>query len=118
MDKHTILHDVFGYNDFRQGQEIVIDSILSKKDTLCVMPTGGGKSICYQLPALLLDGLTIVISPLISLMKDQVTTLERFGVNAAFLNSTLDNNEYRQTLKKLCDSEYKRKSQIYFRLPI
>jgi len=107
MDKHTILHDVFGYNDFRQGQEIVIDSILSKKDTLCVMPTGGGKSICFQLPALLLDGLTIVVSPLISLMKDQVNTLERFGVNAAFLNSTLNNNEYRQTLKKLRDSDYK-----------
>lgn len=84
-----ILKEVYGYNDFRKGQEQIINLIFSKKDTLGVMSTGAGKSICYQIPALIYPNLTIVISPLISLMKNQVDTLKYLGVSAGYLNSSL-----------------------------
>ena len=89
MDKYDILKKYFGYPDFREGQELLIDSILNGKDVLGIMPTGAGKSICYQVPALLLSGITLVISPLISLMKDQVQALNQAGINASYINSSL-----------------------------
>lgn len=86
---HSILRKYFGYSKFREGQDELIKSILQKKDTLGIMPTGAGKSICYQVPALAMDGITLVISPLISLMKDQVAALNEAGVHAAYINSSL-----------------------------
>ena len=88
----------FGYDSFRQGQRELIENILEGRNVLGVLPTGGGKSICYQLPALMTDGLSLVISPLISLMKDQVDSLRENGINAGFINSSLDSEEYRKIL--------------------
>lgn len=92
-DKHAILKQYFGYADFREGQEELIDSILGGMDVLGIMPTGAGKSICYQVPALMMKGITIVISPLISLMKDQVYSLNQAGIHAAYINSSLTENQ-------------------------
>ena len=89
MDQYEALKYYFGHSQFRQGQEALIDAILSGRDVLGIMPTGGGKSLCYQIPALVFDGVTLVISPLISLMKDQVAALSEAGIQAAYLNSTL-----------------------------
>jgi ATP-dependent DNA helicase RecQ len=89
-DARAVLRRHFGYDDFRRGQIDVVASVLAGRETLGVLPTGGGKSLCYQVPALVFPGMTVVISPLISLMKDQVDRLERLGVAATFLNSTLD----------------------------
>ncbi len=89
MDAIQLLQDVFGYEDFRPNQRPIIDNIIAGDDSLVIMPTGGGKSLCYQLPALMLDGLTVVVSPLIALMQDQVTQLRALGVKAAFINSTM-----------------------------
>ncbi|MGL6115309.1 DNA helicase RecQ [Cetobacterium sp. SF1] len=96
-----LLKEIYGYNNFRKGQEFIIEEVLKKRDTLGVMSTGGGKSICYQIPALLGKGLTIVISPLISLMKDQVDSLKIVGISAGFLNSTLDRDEYITLIKRI-----------------
>lgn len=107
MNKIQELKKYFGYDSFRQGQEELIDNILNGTDTLGIMPTGAGKSICFQLPALMLEGITIVISPLISLMKDQVNSLNQAGINAAFLNSTLTNSQYIKALQNITENKYK-----------
>ncbi|WP_409347291.1 DNA helicase RecQ [Paenibacillus sp. MBLB4367] len=101
------LQDVYGYPKFRTGQEKMIETILSGQDALGIMPTGGGKSICYQIPALLLPGTTIVVSPLISLMKDQVDALATLGISAAFINSSLTGSETMQRLRSAANGEYK-----------
>lgn len=100
-----ILRDTFGYDSFRPLQEDVISDVLKKRDSLVIMPTGGGKSLCYQIPAMIFDGLTIVISPLISLMKDQVEQLDEYGVPALFLNSTLSPEQYRSNVARLRKGE-------------
>ncbi|OMP65783.1 DNA helicase RecQ [Domibacillus epiphyticus] len=101
------LQSYFGFDSFRSGQEQAISQVLEGRNTICVMPTGGGKSICYQIPALVLPGTTVVISPLISLMKDQVDTLLEAGIPAAYINSSLTNNEYRETMEAARNGEYK-----------
>jgi len=107
MTKYDILKEYFGYDGFRKGQEPLIDSILNGSDTLGIMPTGAGKSICYQVPALMMEGITLVISPLISLMKDQVGALNQAGVHAAYLNSSLTYNQYRLALSYAKEGRYK-----------
>ena len=87
------LKEFFGFEEFRPLQEEIISNVLDKNDSLVIMPTGGGKSLCYQLPALILPGITLVISPLIALMKDQVDALRENGINAAYINSSLDFSE-------------------------
>jgi ATP-dependent DNA helicase RecQ len=103
----SILKEVFGFETFWPLQEKVIAHILEKKDALVVMPTGGGKSLCYQIPGMIFDGLTIVVSPLISLMKDQVDQLREYGVPALFLNSTLSIEEYRANVARLRENRVK-----------
>lgn len=102
-----ILKDIFGFGAFRPLQKDVIANLLRRRDTLVVMPTGGGKSLCYQIPALLFEGLTVVVSPLISLMKDQVEQLEEFGVGAAVLNSMLSQADYRKNIARILDNKVK-----------
>lgn len=98
---------LFGYDSFRAGQKSVIDSILAGRDAFAVMPTGAGKSVCYQIPAVLLPGITLVISPLISLMQDQVKALNEAGVQAAFINSSLSEKDYNETIRKARQGTYK-----------
>lgn len=98
MDKYGILKHYFGYDSFRPGQEKLVDAILAGQDVLGIMPTGAGKSLCYQVPALLMSGITLVVSPLISLMKDQVGALNQAGVHAAYINSSLTDNQIAKAL--------------------
>ncbi len=107
MDKLRILKEYFGHEEFREGQEALIDSILSGRDVLGIMPTGAGKSVCYQLPALMMDGITLVVSPLISLMKDQVSSLVQAGVKAAFINSSLSSAQYTEVFRRAYSGAYK-----------
>ena len=104
---HSILKKVFGYDSFRPGQEQIVQRLLAGQDVLAVMPTGAGKSICYQVPALLLPGITIVVSPLVSLMKDQVGALVQAGVAAAFLNNSLTDNQKALMLHRAREGWYK-----------
>lgn len=97
----TVLKQVFGYSEFRDGQKAVIDAALNAQDTLVLLPTGGGKSVCYQIPALVLEGVTIVISPLISLMQDQVAQLQALGVKAAYVNNSLAREEQQRVYQQL-----------------
>lgn len=107
MDKLTVLNEYFGHREFRSGQAELIDHIMDGCDVLGIMPTGAGKSLCYQVPAIMLSGVTIVISPLISLMKDQVSTLVTAGVSAACINSSLTAEEYSEVMYRACRGEYK-----------
>src|SRR5574342_392434 len=107
LDPASILKTTFGYDTFRPLQREVIENVLAHRDTLAIMPTGGGKSLCYQIPALLLEGLTVVVSPLISLMKDQVEQLRAFGVPTLFLNSSLSPQEYQENMEYVKRGEVK-----------
>lgn len=112
-EAEEVLQKYYGYRSFKPIQKKAIESILNHQDTLVVMPTGGGKSLCYQVPALLMDGLTLVISPLISLMKDQVDQLVRLGIRAACINSMLDSSQYQQ----LCQQIQQKQVQILYVAP-
>src|SRR6266478_4820848 len=107
MTPHDVLEKYFGFREFLDAQEEVITAIAGGADALVVMPTGGGKSLCYQLPALLLEGTTIVVSPLIALMKDQVDALERRGISATLINSTLSPAEQQERIRALARGEFK-----------
>lgn len=107
MDKHTILKETFGFSDFRPAQAEIIDELLSGRDVLGVMPTGAGKSLCYQVPALLLQGVTLVVSPLISLMKDQVQALGQNGIRAAYINSSLNTGQIAEVIRRAANQHYK-----------
>ncbi len=107
MNKEEILKKYFGYDEFREGQGDVIESILSGKDTVAILPTGAGKSICFQVPALMQEGLTIVVSPLISLMHDQVAHLQEKGIPAVCVDSSMGNNTYGKSLYDTINGKYK-----------
>ncbi|WP_213973694.1 DNA helicase RecQ [Tepidanaerobacter acetatoxydans] len=107
MGIYETLKTYFGYDNFKKGQEKVVNAILAGRDVLGIMPTGGGKSLCYQLPATMLEGATIVVSPLISLMKDQVDSLNEMGLAGTFINSTLDSDEFITRLNEIRDGKYK-----------
>ncbi len=106
MKKQT-LKTYFGYDSFRPGREEIIDHILAGEDVLAVMPTGAGKSLCYQLPALVMPGVTVVVSPLISLMMDQVKALNEAGIHAAYINSSLTENQTAKALELAKAGRYK-----------
>ncbi|MDK2943031.1 MAG: ATP-dependent helicase RecQ, partial [Acetobacterium sp.] len=101
------LSQYFGYDTFKEGQEKIITAAINGQDVLGIMPTGGGKSLCYQLPAIQMPGITLVISPLISLMKDQVDALGEMGIASTFLNSSLDDATYQKRLKGIRTNQYK-----------
>lgn len=105
--KYRLLRQFFGYTEFREGQEEIINSIINDRDTLAIMPTGAGKSICYQLPALMKNGMTLIISPLKSLMTDQVLVLRKTGIKAAYINSSLSSDEINEILYNAANAQYK-----------
>lgn len=107
MNQYKVLKEIFGYASFREGQEASVESTLQGRDVLGIMPTGAGKSLCYQIPALLFEGISIIISPLISLMKDQVTALNQLGVHAAYINSSLTEVQYRKAMENARKGQYK-----------
>ena len=107
MDAKETLKSFFGYDSFKPGQEDIIRAILSGEDALAIMPTGAGKSICYQMPALLLPGITIVISPLISLMQDQVKVLNEAGIHAGYVNSSLTETQIAKVYANASVGTYK-----------
>ena len=107
MNIYTALKTYFGYDEFKDGQKKIVEGVLNGRDVIGIMPTGGGKSLCYQLPALLLEGVTIVVSPLISLMKDQVDSLNEMGIPGTFINSTLDTKELNHRLQEIREGKYK-----------
>ena len=107
QDIHRILKTYFGFTQFRQGQEEIIQALLEHRDVLAVMPTGAGKSLCYQVPALILDVLTLFISPLISLIKDQVNALQEGDIPGAYLNSSLLPGDYHATISRAVQGDYK-----------
>ena len=107
MDKKEVLAQYFGYSQFRTGQGPLIDGVLSGRDVFGIMPTGGGKSICYQIPALMLPGITLVVSPLISLMQDQVLALKEMGIPAAYINSSLSYAQVQLVYRNLLEGKYK-----------
>ncbi len=113
MDKKKILKTYFGYDSFRKGQEEIINAVLAGKDAIAIMPTGAGKSLCYQVPALLFEGITLVISPLISLMQDQVKSLNEAGIHAAFINSSLTEAKISKALSLAAKGTY----QIIYAAP-
>ena len=102
-----ILEKYYGYKSFRKGQDKIIENILKGKDVLAIMPTGGGKSVCYQVPAMILEGITIVVSPLISLMKDQVDAMKAMGIDCAYINSSLSTLEFNSVLDGVKQNKYK-----------
>ncbi len=106
-EKYSILQRYFGYSSFKQGQEDIIDKLLSGQDVLAIMPTGAGKSLCYQVPALVMDGITLVISPLVSLMKDQVNALTAQGIRGAYLNRSLTDKQFDKALSNMSKGMYK-----------
>src|SRR3954454_2794967 len=107
QDARRVLKSAFGYENFRPGQEAAVSAILSGRDTVVVLPTGGGKSLCFQVPALLMPGITVVVSPLISLMKDLVDALTAKGLPAAFINSTLTSAEAAERFNRAARGELK-----------
>ena len=107
MEAEALLHTYFGHTSFREPQKKVIDHLLAGRDVLAILPTGAGKSICYQIPALMMEGVTLVISPLISLMRDQVTALIQNGIPAAYLNSTLTPRQYAEALRRAQQGAYR-----------
>ena len=106
-NKYQILKDIFGHDKFRSFQEEVVDCIINKEDVLTILPTGGGKSLCYKLPTLLMAGTTVVISPLIALMQDQIKALNDLDINAQMISSAISNDENARTLQKLLNGELK-----------
>lgn len=107
MEKLQLLRKYFGHSSFRHGQAEIIDALTCGRDALCVMPTGAGKSMCYQIPAMMFEGITIVVSPLISLMKDQVAALGQAGIRAAYINSSLTSSQYSKVLSMIPDKVFK-----------
>lgn len=107
MRPEEVLKTYYGYDSFRPGQKDIVDAVLSGRDVLAVMPTGAGKSVCYQVPAMCMEGITLVVSPLISLMKDQVSSLVQAGIPAAYLNSSLSQAQFQKALFNLQNGRYK-----------
>ena len=107
MDKLGVLKEYFGHSAFREGQAEIIDAVLSGRDAFGIMPTSAGKSLCYQIPAVMSEGIALVVSPLISLMKDQVNSLIQSGVRAAYLNSSLNDAQFNKALANMANGKYK-----------